>query len=246
MQIVGRIYRSCFRAEVSFPPGWLWGEESFSAFRGLSHSFCYGPFHIRNSNGGLSSSQALNLSCLFCWSLIFSLPLCLWLPLNLPVSVQFSCSFVSYSLWPHGLQHARLRCPSPTPGAYSNSCPSSRWCHPAISSCVGPFSSRLQPFPASGAFQMSQLFASGGQRIGVSASVLPVNIPDWFPLGWTGLNSLQSKELWRVFSNITVQSIDSLVISFLYSPTLTSIHDYWKNHNLDLMDLCRQSNVYVF
>ena len=116
MQIVGRIYRSCFRAEVSFPPGWLWGEESFSAFRGLSHSFCYGSLHIRNSNEGLSSSQALNLSC---WSLIFSLPLCLWLHLNLPVSVQFGCSVVSYSLWPHGLQYARLPCPSPTPGACS-------------------------------------------------------------------------------------------------------------------------------
>ena len=201
MQIVGRIYRSCFRAEVSFPPGWLWGEESFSAFRGLSHSFCYGSLHIRNSNEGLSSSQALNLSC---WSLIFSLPLCLWLHLNLPVSVQFGCSVVSYSLWPHGLQYARLPCPSPNSGAYPNSCPSSWRCHPAISSRVVSFSSRLQPFPGSGAFQMSQVFASGGQCIGVSASVLPMNIPDWFLLGWTGLNSLPSKGLSRVFSNTTV------------------------------------------
>ena len=106
MQIVGRIYISCLRAEVSFPPDWLWGEESFSAFRGLSQSFCYGPLHIRHSNGGLSSSQALKLSCLFCWSLIFSLPLYLWLHLNLPVSVQFGCSVVPYSLW-------RMDCSTP-------------------------------------------------------------------------------------------------------------------------------------
>ena len=101
-------------------------------------------------------------------------------------SVQFSCSVVSNSLWPCGLQHARLPCPSPTPEVYPNSCPLSRWCHPVISSSVVPFSSYLQSFPASGSFQMSQLFASGGQSFGVSASasVLPVNIQDWFPLGW--------------------------------------------------------------
>ena len=107
-------------------------------------------------------------------------------------SVQFSCSVVSDFLRPHGLQHARLPCPSPTPGAYSNSCPLSRWCHPTISSSVVPFSSHLQSFPASGSFQMSQFLASGGQSIGVSASasVLPMNIQDWFPLGWTGWISL--------------------------------------------------------
>ena len=107
----------------------------------------------------------------------------------------------------HGLQHGRPPCPSPTPGVYSNSCPLSQWCHPTISSSVVPFSSCLQSFPASGSFQMSQLFASGGQSIGVSASasVLPMNIPDWFPLGWTGGISLQSKGLSRVFSNTTVQ-----------------------------------------
>ena len=120
-------------------------------------------------------------------------------------SVQFSHSVVSNSLQPHGLQHARLPCPSPTPRAYSNSCPLSRWCHATISSSIVPFSSHLQSFPASGYFPMSQFFASGGQSIGISASVLPMNIQDWFPLGWTGWISLQSKGLWRVFSKTTVQ-----------------------------------------
>ena len=120
--------------------------------------------------------------------------------------VQFSRSVVSDSLQSHGLQHARLPCPSPTPEACSNSCPSSRWCHPTISSSVVTFSSCLPSFPASGSFLMSQFFTSGGQSIGVSASasVLPKNIQDWFPLGWTGWISLQSKRLSRVFSNTTV------------------------------------------
>ena len=110
-------------------------------------------------------------------------------------------------LQPHGLQHARPPCPSSTPGVYSNSYPLGRWCHPTISSSVVLFSSRLQSFPASGSFPMSQLFTSGGRSIGVSASasVLPMNIQDWFPLGWTGWISLQSKGLSRVFSNTTVQ-----------------------------------------
>ena len=122
-------------------------------------------------------------------------------------SVKFSRSVMSDSLWPHGLQHARSPYPSPTPGVYPNSCPLSQWCHPTISSSVSPFSSRLQSFPASGFFQMSQFFTSGGQNIGVSAStsVLPKSIQDWFPLGWTGWISLQSKGLSRVFSNTTVQ-----------------------------------------
>ena len=126
---------------------------------------------------------------------------------RIPVSVQFSHSVVSSSLRPHGLQHARLPCPSPTSGVYSNPCPSSRWCHPTISSSVVPFSSCPQSFPASGFFQMSQLFALGGQIIGVSAStsVLPMNTQDWSPLGWTGWISLQSKGLSRVFSSTTVQ-----------------------------------------
>ena len=118
-------------------------------------------------------------------------------------SVQFSHSVMFDSLWPHGLQHTRPPCPSPAPGVYSISRPSSQWCHPAISSSVVPFSSCPQSFPASGSFPMSKFFTSGGQSIGVSASalVLPVNIQDWFPLGWTGWISLQSKRLSRVFSN---------------------------------------------
>ena len=122
-------------------------------------------------------------------------------------SVQFSRSGVSNSLWPHEPQHARPPCPSPTPGAYSNSCSSSWWCHPTISSSVAPFFSCLQSFPASGSFPRSQFFTSGGQSIGVSASVsvLPMNIQDWFPFRWTGWISLQSKGLSRVFSNTTVQ-----------------------------------------
>ena len=121
-------------------------------------------------------------------------------------SVQFICSVVSDSLRPHELQHARPPCPSPTPGVHPNPRPSSRWCHPAISSSVVPFSSCHQSFPASGSFQTSQLFASGGQSIGVSAStsVLPMNTKDWSPLGWTGWISLQSKGLSRIFSNTTV------------------------------------------
>ena len=125
----------------------------------------------------------------------------------LSCSVQFSRSVMSDSLWPHGPQHARPSCPSLTTRDYSNSCPLSQWSHPIISSSVMPFSSCLQSFPAPGSFQMSQFFASGGQSIGVSASasVLQMNIEDWFPLRWTGWISLQSKELSRVFSNTTVQ-----------------------------------------
>ena len=120
-------------------------------------------------------------------------------------SVQFSLSVVSNSLQPHEPQHARPLCPSPTPGAYSNSCPSSRWCHPTISSSVVPFFSCPQSFPTSGFFQMSQLFTSRGQNIGVSASVLIMNTQFWFPSGWTGWNFLQSKGLSTVFSNTTIQ-----------------------------------------
>ena len=123
------------------------------------------------------------------------------------VSVQFSCSVMFDSLWPRGLQHARPPCPSPTPRACSNSSLSSQWCHPTISSSVILFSSCLQFFPASGSFPVSQFFESDGQSIGVSASasVFPMNIKDWFPLGLTGWISLQSKGLSRVFSNTTVQ-----------------------------------------
>ena len=118
-------------------------------------------------------------------------------------SVHFSRSVMFNSLWPHGLQHARLPCPSPAPTACSNSCPSSWWCHPAISSSVVPFSSCLQSFPASGSFPMSQFFTSDGQNIAASASasVLPMNIQDWFPLGWTGWISLQPKTLKRLLQH---------------------------------------------
>ena len=132
----------------------------------------------------------------------------LWhcLPRSSVSSVQFIFSVVSNPLWLHGLQHTRPPCPSPTLGACSNSCPSNRWCHPTISSSVIPFFSCLQSFPASESFPMSQYFSSGGQNIGVSASasVLPVNVQDWSPLGWTGLISLQSNGLSRVFSSATV------------------------------------------
>ena len=130
-------------------------------------------------------------------------------------SVQFSRSVVSHALRPHGLQHVRLPCPSPTPGAWSNSCPLSWWCHPTISSSVIPFSSCLQSFPVSGSFLMSQLFTSGNQstRASASTSVLPMNIQDWFPLGLTGWIPLQSKGLSKVFSNTTVQIINSSVLS---------------------------------
>ena len=140
-------------------------------------------------------------------------------------SVQFSRSVMSDSLWPHEPQHTRPPCPSPTPRVHPNPYPSSRWCHPTISSSVVPFFSCPQSFPESRSFPMSQLFASGGQNIGVSAStsVLPRNTQDWSPLIWTDWISLQSKGLSRVFSSLL----------FLYSPTLTSIHDHWKNHSLD-------------
>ena len=149
-------------------------------------------------------------------------------------SVQFNRSVVSDSLQPHGRQHARPPCPSPTPGVYSYSGPLSQWCHPTISSSVVPFSSHLQSFPALGSFQMSQFSTSGGQSIGISAStsVLPMNIQDWFPSGWTVGSSCSPRDS-QESSTPQCKSINSLVLSFLYSPNLTSIHDYWKNHSLD-------------
>ena len=137
-------------------------------------------------------------------------------------SVQFSSSVMSDSLWPHGLQHARLPCASPIPRACSNSCPSSRWCHPTISSFVIPFPSHPGSFPASGSFPMIQLFTTDGQGVGTSTSVsvFPINIQDWFPLGLTGWISLQSKGLSRVFSNTTVQK-HQFFDPQLYGPTLT-------------------------
>ena len=148
-------------------------------------------------------------------------------------SVQFSRSVVFNSLRPHGLQHARLPCPSLSSRVCSNSCPLSRWCHPTISSSVISFSSCPQSFPTSGSFPMSRLFASGGQSIGASASTsfLPMNTQDWSPLGWTGPCSPRDSQE----SSPTPQfkSINSSVLSFLYTPTLTSIHDHWKNPSLD-------------
>ena len=138
-----------------------------------------------------------------------------------------------YCLWPHKLQHTRPPCPSPSPRVYPNLCPSSRWCHLTIGSSVIPFSSYPQSFPVWGSFQMSQLFASDGQNIGVPASisVLSKNTQDWFHLGWTSWNSLQSQGLSRVFSNTTVQKHQFTGAQISLSPTLTSIHDYWKNHS---------------
>ena len=152
------------------------------------------------------------------------------------------------SLSPVGLfaapwtMHARLSCPSPTPGACSNSHPLRWWCHPTISSSVIPFSSCPQYFPASGSFPVSQFFESGSQSTGASAStsVFPMNIQDWFSLGWTGWISLQSKGLWTVSpkweessSTLQFKNINSLALSLLYGSTPESIHNYWKNHSFD-------------
>ena len=149
------------------------------------------------------------------------------------VSIQFCHSVMSDSLKPHGLQHNRLPCPSPTPRTCSHSCPLGQWCHPTVSSSVIPFSC-LQSFPTSGSFPVSQVFTSGGQNIRASASTsaLPMNIQDWFPLWLTGWISLQSKGL-SESSSTQFKTINSLVLSFLYSPTLTSIHDHRKNHTFD-------------
>ena len=150
-------------------------------------------------------------------------------------SVLFSRSVVSDSLWPHESQHPRPPCPSPTPGVHSNSRPSSRWCCPAISSSVVPFSSCPQSLPASESFPMSQLFAWGGQSIEVSAlaSFLPKNTQDWSPLEWAGWISLQSKDSQESSPTPQFKSINSSVLSFLYSPILTTIHDFWRNHSFD-------------
>ena len=146
-------------------------------------------------------------------------------------SVAQSCP----TLWPHGLQHTRLPCPWPTPRAYSNSCPLYQWCHSTISPSVIPFSSRFQSFPASGSFQISQFFTSGGQNIGVSASasVLPMNIQDWFPFRWTGWISLQSKGLKSLFQHHSSKASILQCSAFFNGPTVTSIRDYWENHSFD-------------
>ena len=150
-------------------------------------------------------------------------------------SVQFSRSVMSDSLQPHELQHTGPPCPSSTPRVHPNPCPLSRWCHPTISSSVITFSSYPQSFRASGSFPVSQLFTSGGQSTGVSASasVLPMNTQDWSPLGWTGWPSWSPRDSQESSPTPQFKSINSLVLIFLYSPTLTSIHDHWKNHSLD-------------
>ena len=167
-------------------------------------------------------------------------------------SVEFSCSVVSDSLRTHESQHTRSPYPSPTPGVHSNSCPSSRWCHPAISSSVVPFSSCPQPLPASESFPMSQLFTWGGQSIGVSAlaSVLPMNTLDWSPLGWTGWISLQSKGLSRVFSNTTVQKqqffgaqLSSVQLSHPYMTTGKTIALTRRTFVGKVMSLMHQANL---
>ena len=150
-------------------------------------------------------------------------------------SVQFSSVTQSNSLWPHELQHTRLPCPSPTPRACSNSCPSSRWCHLTISSSVDLFSSYHQSYPASGSFPRSQFFTSHGQsiRVSASASVIPMSIQDWFPLGLTGLISLHPRDSQESSPTPQFKSINCSSVSFCYGPTLTSIHDYWKSHSFD-------------
>ena len=155
---------------------------------------------------------------------------------------------MSESLRPRALQHARPPCPSQPPRVYSNSCPSSQWCHPSISSSVIPFSSCSLSFPALGSFPMSQLFAFGGQSIGISAStsVCPINSQDWSPLGWTVGFPCSPRESQESSPTPQFKSINSLAHSFLHSLTLTSIHDHWKNHGVDQMDLCWQSSVSAF
>ena len=167
---------------------------------------------------------------------------------GVPLPSPSSSSVMSNSLAPHGLQHTRLPCPSPSPGACSNSYLLSQWCHPTILSSVIPFFSWLQSYPASVSFLMSQFFASDDQSIGVSASalVLPMNIQDLFPLGWTGWISLHPRDSQESSPTPQFKSIDCSVLSLLYGSILTSIHDYWKNHSFEYTDLCQKSNVSAF
>ena len=155
--------------------------------------------------------------------------------LNWESSVQFSHSVMSDSLWPHKPQHVRTLCPPSTPGVHSNPCWLSRWCYPTISSFVVPFSSCSQSLPTLGSFQMSQVFASGGESIGVStsASVLPMKTQNWFPLGRTIGSPCSPRDSQESSPTPQFKSINSSALSFLYSPTLTSIHNHWKNHSLD-------------
>ena len=206
-----------------------------SAWSGLSCLVPPGPSHEANK----AVHRALNKSVLGHWST----PVHAWS--LVVVSVQFSCSVVFDSLWPRESHHARPPCPPPTPGVYSNSCPLSRWCQPAISSSVIPFSSCPQSLPASESFPMSQLFAWGGQSIGVSAlaSVLPKNTQGWSPLEWTGWISVQSKGLSRVFSNTTVQK-HQFFGSQLSSQSNSHIHT-WPSGCLLTHKYCNTNYIYT-
>ena len=191
---------------------------------GNTNLFCQSNQSIKGQNTLFSLSRLLmNL-----WVCSLSL---------LAIYIQFSSVAQSCLtlLWPHGRQHARPPCPSSTPGAFPNSCPLSRWCHPTISFSVIPFSSCLQSFPASGSSPMSHFFALDGQSTGLSAlaSVLPMNIQDWYPLDWLVGSPCCPRDSQESSPSPQFKSINSSVLSFLYSPTLTSVHDYWENHSLD-------------
>ena len=153
---------------------------------------------------------------------------------------------MSNSLQSHGLQHAMLPCLSLSFRVCSNSCPLNQWYYLIISSSATLFSFCLQSCPASGSFPMSWFFASGGQSIGATASVLSMNVQGWFPLGLNGFFSLQSKGLSRVFSSTTIRRHQFFGARLLCGPTLTPVHDYWKNHSFDYMDLCPQSDFFAF
>ena len=180
----------------------------------------------------MKTDWALETRAAFIVQLLFGDKICHYIA---PVSVLFSHSVMSDSLRHHGLQRARPPCPSPTSRVSSNSHPLSRWCHPTTSSSLVPFSSQLQTFPGSGSLPMGQFFISGGQSIGASAStsVHPMIIRDWFILGWTGLISLQSKGLLRVFPNTTVQKHQFFSSQLSLNPSLTSVPDDWKNQSFD-------------
>ena len=149
-------------------------------------------------------------------------------------------------LWCHGMQHAGLLCPLLSPAVCPNSHPLSQWCHPTISSSVTPFSFCPQSCPAAGSFPMSKLLVSGAPSFTASASVLPMNISGWFPLGWLVWSPCCPRDSNESSPALQFKSINSSTLSFLYGPTLTSLHDYWKNHSFDYMDFGRQSDVFAF
>ena len=198
--------------------------------------------HILN-NPCISGIKSIWLWCMItfmcCWILFARILLRSFASVFI-IDLFFSCKVMSDSLWPHRLQHARLPCPSLSLGVCSNSCSLSQWCHPNVSSCIVHFSSCLQSFPASGSLPMSQIFRSGGQSTGDSAlaSVLPMNIQGWFPLGLNGFISFLSKELSRVFSKTTVQKHQLFGAQLSLCSNSTSVHDYWKHQSFGFyMDL---------